>query len=235
MFFPFFYDPVFMISGIIVLPAILFAMYAQFRVQGAFERYSRIPARSGLTGAEVARNLLDRYGVHDVRVGVAGGWFGDHYDPRKKQLNLSERVYHGTSLAALGVAAHETGHALQHAQGYRALALRSGLVPVAFGSNLAMPLALFGFLFHTPTLILGGIILYAAFVAFTLVTLPVEFNASSRAIRLLQDTGFVAFDELPHVRKVLNAAAMTYLAAAAVAIATLLRLVFLFALASRDD
>ena len=235
MFYPMMMDPVYLVTELIAVPAILFALYAQFKVKGTFERYSRVAARSGLTGAEAARRLLDRYGIRDVTIGAAGGWLGDHYDPRKKQLNLSDRVYNGHSLAALGVAAHETGHALQHSEKYGALALRSGLVPLTYTSQLAMPLAIAGYFFHSPTMILIGICLFSAFVAFTLITLPVEFNASSRAVQLLQDSGIVGFDEAPHVRAVLNAAALTYVAAAAVAISHLLRLVLLFTMSSRDD
>lgn len=225
---PFMYDPAFMITGLLLVPAMLFALYAQFKVKSTFERYSRYMARSGVTGAQVARSLLDRYGAADVSVGEAGGFLGDHYDPRRKQLNLSRNVYHSNSVAALGVAAHEAGHAFQHAEGYKALALRAGLVPLTYTSQLAMPLAILGFMFRSPSMILVGIIMFTAFVAFTLVTLPVEFNASSRAVQLLQDGGYVGFDEAPHVRAVLNAAALTYVAATLQAILTLLYLLARF-------
>lgn len=223
-----FIDPV---GFLLVLPALLLAMYAQFKVQSTFAKYLRVPARAGLNGAQVARAILDDAGLHDVRVEFTHGHLSDHYDPRARVVRLSPEVYQGTSVASLGVAAHETGHALQHAQNYFPLTVRSQLFPVAsFGSTLAMPLFLIGF-FFTPALGAAfmnlGIWLFAAAVAFQVVTLPVEFDASRRAMKLLVDKGFIGNDEAPRTRAVLNAAALTYVAAAAVAAMQLVRLILL--------
>jgi Zn-dependent membrane protease YugP len=224
MFFPFFWDPTF----IIVLPAVLLALYAQIRVTTAYNRYNQVPIHNGLTGAQVAREILRRNGLSGVQVERIDGMLSDHYDPRTRVLRLSSGVHDGASVASAGVAAHETGHALQHAQEYAPLAVRSAIVPVAqFGSWLAWPLLIIGFLINSGTLIQLGILIFSAFVAFTLITLPVEFNASSRAMRALQAEGLVTMDELAGVRTVLNAAALTYVAAAATAILELVRLLIL--------
>jgi len=220
-------------------------MWAQWKVRSAFEKYSQVAASSGLTGAEVARELLARAetdspeaaaALQAVQVTQTPGELTDHYDPRGRVLRLSEPIYNSNSLAALGIAAHETGHALQHAKGYGPLGLRSALLPAAnIGSKLAFPLFFIGFIFGLGAdgggfgvlLMDIGILFFIGAVAFTLMTLPVEFNASRRAIALLQEGGFLRTDELPGAKAVLNAAALTYLAAAAMALLQLLYLVLL--------
>lgn len=225
------YDPYI----ILVIPAFLFALYAQFKVKSTFNRYRKVINRRGFTGADVARTILDRNGLHDVAVEPIRGELTDHYDPRTRAVRLSETVYSSASVAALGVAAHETGHAIQHKVGYAPLALRSSLVPVAgIGSSFGPYMAIFGLIFRIDALVSIGIILYTVAVAFYLVTLPVEFNASSRAIRTLESAGILTADEVAPAKRVLSAAAMTYVASAAVAIASLLRLVLL-AGGRRDD
>lgn len=220
----YFGDPTF----ILLIPAILLSLYAQFKVQSTFDRYSRVASRSGLSGAEVARNLLDRAGLHHVRVEMVQGFLTDHYDPRARVLRLSPPVYQSSSLASLGVAAHEAGHALQHRTGYLPLQLRSALVPVvSFGSNLAIPLLLLGIILGLPSLARLGVYAFTLAVLFTLITLPVEFNASRRAIALLESGGYLSRQELVGARQVLNAAALTYVAAALTAILNLVRLMFL--------
>ncbi len=221
---PFLYDSTF----VILIPAIALALYAQFKVRSTFKRYAEMPSGTGYTGAQVAGELLRRQGIGDVKVEPAQGMLSDHYDPRTKVLRLSPDVYGSTSLAAIGVAAHETGHAIQHRDGYAPLALRSAIVPVAtIGTNAAWILLIIGFMFGAPRLIDVGILLYLGYVAFALVTLPVEFNASNRAVALLQGQGFVLPQEAQGVRAVLNAAALTYVAAAAVAVFQLIRLFML--------
>ncbi|MCR4426310.1 MAG: zinc metallopeptidase [Firmicutes bacterium] len=222
-----FYDSTFLV----VIPAFLFALYAQYKVQSTFGHYLRVRARSGYTGAEVARNLLAANGAGDVRVGQTNVTLGDHFDPRNKSLMLSPQVYQGTSLAAISVAAHETGHALQNQEAYVPMQIRQAFVPVAsFGSSLAIPLFFIGMLMGASNgqfLMTLGIWLFTAAVAFQVITLPVEFNASARALRLLSEGGYVTAEEVPHARQVLEAAALTYVAAAAVAVTQLLRLILL--------
>ncbi|MEA4899529.1 zinc metallopeptidase [Bacillota bacterium Meth-B3] len=213
---------------LIVLPGLLLAMLAQFKVSGAFRKYAQVRSRSGLTGAEVARRMLDRAGLGSTRVELVRGRLTDHYDPREQVLRLSDEVYASSSIAALGVAAHECGHALQHGEGYAPLGLRSAIVPVVgIGSNLSWPLFLLGLVFSWDPLILAGIALFALTVVFTLVTLPVEFNASSRALAALEGGGYLDGEELVGARKVLNAAALTYVASALSAILQLVRLLVL--------
>lgn len=219
-----FYDPTFLL----LIPALIFAMYAQNKVQSTFRKYLHVPARAGHTGAEVARSILDRAGLRDVPVELTQRSLGDHYDPRKRVVRLSPEVYSGRSVASLGVAAHETGHALQHAQAYVPLNIRSGLFPIAsFGSSAAMPLFFLGILGGFEPLMTIAIYFFLAALAFQVVTLPVEFNASSRAMRLLTTGGYLAADEAPKTRAVLNAAALTYVAATAMALVQLLRLIIL--------
>lgn len=221
---------------ILVIIAFLFSMVAQTKVSSTFNKYSRVRNRAGFTGAQVAAQMLQNAGIYDVSVQRVAGNLTDHYDPRTKTLRLSQSVYDSTSVAALGVAAHETGHAIQHDVGYAPLALRSFFVPLAnFGSRLAIPLIIIGFLFSGggSTLVTLGILFFSLSVAFTIITLPVEFNASSRAIRLLVDDGFLTSDEIGGAKKVLSAAAMTYVAAAFAAVAQLLRLIAIFG--RRDD
>jgi Zn-dependent membrane protease YugP len=219
---------------LLVLPAIILGIYAQVKVSSAYKKYSEVANRRGLTGADIARAILAAENIRDVQVTPISGHMTDHYDPRTKTLALSSGVLNSRSLAAAGIAAHETGHAIQHAYGYAPLGLRSTLVPAAnFGSKLAMPLILVGFLMaYTAgefgvTLIYIGIALYAIAVLFTVVTLPVEFNASSRAMRLLATTGILEPDELTPTKKVLDAAALTYVAAALSAVLTLLRFIIM--------
>lgn len=220
----FFWDPTFLI----VIPGALLALYAQLRVRSAYGRYSQVPIHNGMTGAQVAEEILRRNGLARVQVERIDGVLSDHYDPRTRVLRLSSGVYDGASVASVGVAAHETGHAIQHARAYAPLAVRSAIVPVSqFGSWLAWPLFLIGFLFHSPMLMQVGILIFSAAVAFTLVTLPVEFDASGRAMRVLRAEGLVTADELAGVRAVLSAAALTYVAAAATAILELVRLLLL--------
>lgn len=222
---------------ILVIPAILLALYAQFRVKSTYARFSKVMARSGVTGAEAARSLLNSGGVGDVPVEKIEGRLTDNYDPRKKVLRLSADVYDGRSLAALGIAAHETGHALQHHVRYAPLQFRNGFFPVAnIGSTLAFPLFFVGVLIsgdRGPSILMDlGILLFAAAVLFSIVTLPVEFNASRRAISILRTQGFLDGEEIGGARKVLSAAALTYLAATAMAILQLAR--FLLIRKSRD-
>lgn len=213
---------------ILVLITFAFAMYAQNQVSSAYNRYARIGSSRGLTGGELAEALLRQSGLADVQVEPIQGRLTDHYDPRVRRVRLSEANYYGNSLASLGIAAHETGHALQHQQGYAALAIRNAIVPVAqFGSTLAWPLFLFGLLMGAPGLRDLGIVLFFGAVVFQILTLPVEFNASQRAVALLQGGGYLTAQEIKPVQAVLRAAALTYVAAAAVAIAQLLRLLLL--------
>lgn len=225
---------------ILVLPAIILAVIAQGKVSSTFNKYSRVPSRIGMTGAEAARRIMELNGIYDVSIERVAGNLTDHYDPSKKVLRLSDNVYSSSSIAAIGVAAHETGHAIQHARGYAPLSLRSIMVPaVNFGSRLFLPLILLGLLFSFSSamgnsLITLGIILFGITVLFTLVTLPVEFNASKRAIACLSESRILYDDEVDGAKKVLSAAAMTYVASAAVAIAQFLRLVVLFGGRNRD-
>jgi len=220
----FFWDP----TMLILIPALILALYAQVRVRSTYAKYSQVPVANGRTGAEVAQEILRRNGV-SAQIERIDGVLSDHYDPRTHVLSLSPDVYDGASVAAVGVAAHETGHALQHARAYAPLALRSAMVPtVQFGSWLAWPLFFLGFLFNSGTMMQVGILIFSAMVAFTLVTLPVEFDASARALHALRDEGLVTGDELRGVRAVLVAAALTYVAAAAMAILQLVRLLLLY-------
>ncbi|MDQ7849695.1 MAG: zinc metallopeptidase [Armatimonadota bacterium] len=230
-----FYDPTF----VLLLPALALALYAQLKVSGTFNRYAQVPSARGMTGAEVAVELLRRRGVRDVRVEPVGGLLAaglsDHYDPRSKTLRLSAQVYGSTSVAAIGVAAHEAGHALQHREGYAPLALRTAIVPVAqFGTMAAWVLFALGLITSQPMLMDLGILLFLGYILFSLVTLPVEFNASSRAVAVLQGEGFVLPQEAQGVREVLNAAALTYVAAAFMAVMQLVRLLVLRGM-TRDE
>lgn len=219
-----FYDPTF----ILVLPALLLALYAQVKVKSTFARYLQERSYVGLTGAQVARQILNANGLHNVSVERVGGELTDHYDPRSETVRLSPQVYDGTSVAAVGVAAHEVGHAVQHARGYVPLGLRTSLFPVAaVGSQMAFPLFMLGFLFSMDVLMLVGIWFFIAALAFQLITLPVEFNASRRALAALQSAGYLTQAEVPKAKAVLSAAALTYVAAVAVAASQLIRLLFL--------
>jgi len=218
------FDPVFLL---VMVPGLLLSLWASFQVKSTFKRYSQVRPRSGLSGAEAARALLHRSGVDGVQVEQVQGFLSDHYDPSARVLRLSPDVYNGRSLAALGVAAHEAGHALQHATKYAPLGFRSLVVkPASFGSSLGMYAVMGGMLLQLQPLVWLGIIAFSVFVLFTLVTLPVEFNASSRAVAALQSAGMIAADEVEGTRKVLNAAALTYVAAAIGAIMNLLYLLW---------
>ncbi|WP_411336586.1 zinc metallopeptidase [Ruminococcus gauvreauii] len=227
MFYPFYFDPTYFL---VIIGAVL-CLLASGKVRSTYSRYQRVRSASGLTGSEAAQRILYYSGIHDVRVEHVSGNLTDHYDPRSKVLRLSDSTYSSPSVAAIGVAAHECGHAVQHAKGYAPLSLRSALVPVAnFGSTIAWPLIIIGFLFNNQTsnlLINIGIVAFSLAVLFQIVTLPVEFNASSRALAVLGETGMLQSEELSMTRKVLSAAALTYVASAASAILQLLRLVLL--------
>lgn len=213
---------------LLILPALAFSLYAQYRVWSTYNKYSKDRSASGLTAAQAARRLLDRAGLSHVKIEAVPGQLTDHYDPRTKTLRLS--ASDSQSVAAIGVAAHEAGHAIQDAQGYAPLVIRSAVVPVAgFGTNLGIILFLIGLLVPAlKPLMWLGILAFAGFVFFTLVTLPVEFDASRRAVSILQESGtIVAKSELGAVQKVLNAAALTYVAAAAMAVLQLVRLLLI--------
>jgi len=216
-------------SFILLIPALLLGIYARARVSSVFNRYSQVPSARGLTGAQGARLVLDSAGLSNVGIEIAGSRLSDHYDPRTDVLTLSPQVGNSNSLAALGVAAHEAGHAVQHAEGYAPFGLRSAIVPVAnLGSNLGFILFFVGLVFYSNKLLMNvGILLYSAAVLFTLVTLPVEFNASRRAMTLLENRSILVGDELAGARKVLSAAALTYVAAALMAMLQLLRLILI--------
>lgn len=217
---------------ILLILAIILTMYAQANVSGTYNKYANVRNKRGYTGAQVATMMLQNAGIYDVSVERVGGNLTDHYDPRTKTLRLSQNVYDSVSVAALGVAAHETGHAIQHDVGYGPLALRSFFYPVAnLGSRLAMPLIFIGMLFssHSGYLMIQiGILFFAASVVFTLITLPVEFDASARATELLVEQNFLDESEVEGSKKVLRAAALTYVAAALVAVLQLLRLIGIF-------
>jgi Zn-dependent membrane protease YugP len=220
-----FFDPHYLV--LVMLPGLVLSLWASFKVKSTFHHYSQIRPRSGLSGAEAARELLRLNGIRDVQVEPIEGFLSDHYDPGARVLRLSPDVYHGRSLAALGVAAHEAGHALQHAAKYAPLAFRSLVVkPAMFGSNLGMYLAFAGLAFHMTGMIWLGIVLFSAFVLFTLVTLPVELDASSRAVAVLEQSGMITAQEVPGTKKVLNAAALTYVAGAISAVLQLLYLLW---------
>jgi uncharacterized protein len=213
---------------LLVLPAVTFAVYAQMKVKRTFHKYKETGNRKNLTGAQTARKILDLHGLHEVSIQPVAGHLTDHYDPRTKVVSLSQDVYHSTSLSSVGVAAHEVGHAIQHANGYAPLVLRSTLVPVAnMGSMFGPYMAIFGLIFGLPPLTSLGILFFAVAVAFYFITLPVEFNASTRAIGILESYNILEPQEIPIVKKVLSAAAMTYVASTLVAVANLLRLILL--------
>lgn len=224
---------------ILVVIGAVICMIASARVKGTFNKYSQLRSMSGMNGAQVAQRVLQAAGIYDVQVRHVSGSLTDHYDPRTKTVNLSDPVYNATSVAALGVAAHECGHAIQHAKSYAPLSIRSALVPIAnFGSMLAWPVILIGLLFNTRSsgLIIDiGILLFSAAVLFQLVTLPVEFDASRRALVMLRTQGILADDELRYTRRVLKSAALTYVASAAAAILQLLRIILITNGRRRDD
>ena len=231
----YYWDPTYIL---VVIGAVI-CMIASARVKGTFNKYSQLRSMSGMNGAQVAQRVLQAAGIYDVQVRHVSGSLTDHYDPRTKTVNLSDPVYNATSVAALGVAAHECGHAIQHAKSYAPLSIRSALVPIAnFGSMLAWPVILIGLLFNSRSsgLIIDiGILLFSAAVLFQLVTLPVEFDASRRALVMLRTQGILADDELRYTRRVLKSAALTYVASAAAAILQLLRIILITNGRRRDD
>lgn len=235
MLYGFYFDPTY----ILIVIGMIICMAASAHVNSTFKKYSRYRSHSGLTGAQAAQRILESQGIYDVRIQHISGNLTDHYNPATKVLSLSDATYGQTSVAAVGVAAHECGHAMQHAKGYAPITIRSALVPFAnWGSRLSWLLILAGIIFYGQgtgqTLIDIGIIAFSLAVLFQLVTLPVEFNASGRAIKVLETTGIFGTEELKYTRKVLGAAALTYVAAAASSILQLLRLVLLFG-GRRDD
>lgn len=216
-------------TWLLLIPGLVLSLWAQWKVSSTYKRYSQVPSGRGLTGGQGARLLLDSAGLSGVGIEVIDGRLSDNYDPRSKTLRLSNDVANSNSLAALGVAAHETGHAIQDATGYSFMKVRGALVPVAnLGSSLGMILFFAGLFFFRSSMLLNvGIVLFSAAVLFTVITLPVEFNASSRALALLSDKGILVSTELDGARAVLRAAALTYVAAALMAILQLLRMVLL--------
>ena len=221
---------------ILIIIGVIITLAASAKMNSAFRRYSKVRSHSGLTGAQAAAKILNYAGIYDVVVERVSGNLTDHYDPRSKVLRLSDATYNATSVAAIGVAAHECGHAMQDKEAYAPLKLRGSLVPVAnIGSNLSWIFIILGIIMGAnQTLLNIGILLFSLAVIFQLVTLPVEFNASSRALRVLKDSAMMYEDEVEDTRKVLSAAALTYVASAAAAILSLLRLVILFG-GGRDD
>ena len=220
---------------ILVIPAMIFSMWAQARVNSTFKKYSQQRTYSGMTGYEAARRILAANGLYNVQVERVAGNLTDHYDPKTNVIRLSDSVFGSNSVAAVGVAAHEAGHAVQYAQNYAPIRLRSAIIPVTnIGSQLSIPLVLIGFFMGMDGLVNIGLLLFATVAFFQLVTLPVEFNASRRAVNALEMSGSIGDEELYGVKKVLSAAAMTYVAALAVAVANLLRLVLRFGTRNRD-
>lgn len=220
---------------IILVPAMLIALVAQINVSSTFNRYSRIAGRRGLTGAQAAEEVLKAHGVYGVQITRVSGRLTDHYDPRSNVIRLSDSVYDSASIAAVGVAAHEAGHAVQYAQDYGPIKLRGAIIPVCnFSSQISILLIILGFVLYSRPLFAVGVILFAVATVFQVVTLPVEFNASRRAIHSLRDTNLLDEQELRGAKKVLGAAAMTYVAALLVSIAHLLRYLLLFNSRRRD-
>jgi len=215
-----YFDPMYFLF---LAPAFIFSLWASWRTKANFKKYSKVPVSSGMSGADAAQRILDGAGIRDVSIGRSRGLLSDHYNPVKKNLALSDGVFDSRSLAAVGIAAHEAGHAIQHAEGYGPLKLRSTLVPTAsIGSNLGYIVMLMGLFFASQNMVMVGAVLFSAVLLFQIVTLPVEFDASNRAKALVVDQGIVSRDERRGMDKVLNAAAMTYVAAVASSLATLL-------------
>lgn len=214
---------------ILVIPAMLLAVWAQYKVKSTYNKFSKVGNSKGITGAYAAQAVLTHYGISDVRIEQVSGKLTDHYDPKSKVIRLSEGVYGSSTIAAVGIACHEAGHAAQHAQDYVPIKIRNSLVPVCnIGSSLGIPLAILGYFLGFEPLIAFGLLLYAAIALFQVATLPVELNASRRALKVIDDTGLLYGEEQSGAKKVLTAAAMTYIASMLVAIANLLRLVLRF-------
>ena len=215
-------------TGFIMIPVLIFSLYCQHKVNSNYNKFSRVMNSRGMTGADAAYRLLQLNGITDVRIKRISGKLSDHYNPKTKEICLSEGVFNSRSIAAIGIACHEAGHACQHAESYFPLKVRNFIIPVTrFGSFLGIPLALIGMFLYSNTLIYIGIALYGAVALFQLITLPVEFNASARALRVISENGFLVGEEYTGAKKVLTAAALTYVAALASALATLLRLLIL--------
>lgn len=211
---------------ILVIPAMLVSLWAQIRVKGTYSKMSKLQNTRGLTGAQAAQRVLSYYGINDVRIEQVAGTLTDHYDPRDNVIRLSQGVYNASTIAAVGIACHEAGHAAQHAESYKPIAVRNAILPVAnIGSSSGLWIAVIGLMLNWTILVQIGIILYAFVALFQLVTLPVEFNASSRALKVIDETGMLQDEEYKGARKVLSAAAMTYVAALLVSIMSLLRLI----------
>ncbi len=221
-------------ADLLIIPAALFAIWAQFKVRNTYQKYASVPTKRRITGLDVARWILQRENINDVDVEGTEGELTDHYDPISKKVRLSEPIFYGDSISAVGISAHELGHVIQHARSYAPMQVRNFIYPVsALGSNLAFPLIIFGVLLtyfgiHAQWLINVGIYMFSLAVLFTVITLPVEFNASKRAIKILSDGRLLTEEELDGARAVLNAAALTYVAAAATAILQLIRLLIIF-------
>lgn len=213
---------------IILIPALIFSLIAQLMVKGAFSKYSGVRNSRGYTGADAARAILDRNGLSYIRIEHINGELTDHYDPGANVIRLSDSVYNNDSVAAVGVAAHEAGHAVQYAEGYGPIKVRSAIIPMTqFGSNLSTPLVILGIIFSSNVLITAGILLFCTVVLFQAITLPVEFNASGRALKVLRDEHFLDDDEMKGAKSVLTAAALTYVAAMFSALASLARLLLI--------
>lgn len=224
-----YFDP----TMILLLPAMLISFWAQMKINSAYSKYSRVRTTNGYTGMQVARMMLDEAGLFDVRIEMINTKLGDHYDPSSRVLRLSPEVYSEPTISSAGIAAHEVGHAIQHKEGYKALVIRNSIVPVVnFSSSLSWIIFLAGLLLGFKGLTTLGILLFSAAVVFQLITLPVEFNASNRALRVLQSRGILYGNEIKGAEKVLGAAAMTYVAATLMAISQLIRLI---AISNRDD
>ena len=216
------------LSGIIILPVFIFALMCQLKVKTSFKKYSKVMSKSNMTGADAAWRLLQLNGITDVKIQRIGGTLTDYYDPSKKVICLSSDVFDSRSIAAIGVACHEAGHAVQHATGYSPLKFRNLVIPVTkIGSYLGVPLCIIGLMINSTTIAYVGLILYAFVALFQLITLPVEFNASSRALAVIGEYGFLDAEEYNGAKKVLHAAALTYVAALASALATMLRLLLI--------
>lgn len=230
--FYYYWDPTYFL----VIIGMVISLWASAKVKSTYSKYSRVRSMSGLTGAQAAERILYSAGLYDVRIEHISGNLTDHYDPKNRVLRLSDSVYNSASVAALGVAAHECGHAVQDQKDYAPLRIRNSLVPVAnFGTMAAWPIIIIGLIFGSSQFLVNiGILLFSLGVLFQLVTLPVEFDASNRAVQILGNTGILYGEEIQQTRKVLNAAAMTYVAAAAASILSLLRLILLFGGRDRD-
>ena len=220
---------------ILILPALLFGLWAQSQVNSNFSKYSRIGTMRGMTGAQAAEYILRQNGIYDVSINRISGHLSDNFNPRTKTISLSESVYNSTSIAAIGVAAHEAGHAVQHAVNYKPIRIREMIIPVTqIGSWLYLPIIMIGFIFSSQGLVNLGIILFSTLAIFQLATLPVEFNASDRAIKTLSQSGILYGEEITGAKRVLKAAALTYVAALVSSLAQLLRLILIFGGRRRD-